>query len=304
MIFGPPRGERIAVSWSWSQTNGQPSASLLDRDSGMLFIGPEAERAFGRRNFLDLVSVFTTAPELTVVTGNTDLGTIDPMVLTASFDGPRVLALGGRSWLVRHVDWRRRRVWVEPTDIRGTSRWSGLPQPWSHALTNAVRRTLLGADAPGVRLSKRASTALAAVRDEYSDTVAEGTTVVTVEAQTGRRWWTWTGGRGNALLAAALTAVSPGLVDETDRNDNRYLRIANDDPDTGLEEALTEAGQRFGDQLLGVPFQVSKDALEGLKFSELLPASLSALTLAERCLDHCAAAEVLRSSSVVSRSVS
>ena len=276
----------------------------LDRDSGMLFIGPEAERTFGRRNFLDLVSVFTTAPELTVVTGNTDLGTIDPMVLTASVDGPRVLALAGRSWLVRHVDWRRRRVWVEPTDIRGTSRWSGLPQPWSHALTNAVRRTLLGSDAPGVRLSKRATTTLAAVRDEYSDTVAEGTTMMTVDAQTGRRWWTWAGGRGNALLAAALTAVSPGLVEDTDRNDNRYLRIADDEPGAGLEAALAEARRCFSDQLLGVPFQVSKDALEGLKFAELLPASLAADTLAERSLDHCAAAEVLRSSSIVTRSLS
>ena len=28
VIFGPPCGERIAVSSSWSQTSGQPSASL------------------------------------------------------------------------------------------------------------------------------------------------------------------------------------------------------------------------------------------------------------------------------------
>ena len=28
VIFGPPRGDRIAVSWSWSHTSGQPSASL------------------------------------------------------------------------------------------------------------------------------------------------------------------------------------------------------------------------------------------------------------------------------------
>jgi len=28
VTFGPPCGERIAVSWSWSQTNGQPNASL------------------------------------------------------------------------------------------------------------------------------------------------------------------------------------------------------------------------------------------------------------------------------------
>jgi hypothetical protein len=30
VIFGPPCGERIAVSWRWSQTNGQAGASLQE----------------------------------------------------------------------------------------------------------------------------------------------------------------------------------------------------------------------------------------------------------------------------------
>jgi uncharacterized protein YndB with AHSA1/START domain len=34
VIFGPPRGERIAVSWSWSQTNGHPSAAAQKYPTG------------------------------------------------------------------------------------------------------------------------------------------------------------------------------------------------------------------------------------------------------------------------------
>src|SRR5262249_47233954 len=158
-------------------------------------------------------------------------------------------------WLVRHIDWRQRRVWVERTEIRGTSRWSGLPQPSSYALTDAVRRMLLGCDPAGVRLSKRASTALAAVREEYANTVAENETVLTADTRTGHRWWTWAGGRANALLAAALSAVDPGLVDETDRYDNRYLRIADEAPSTRLDAAVAEARHRFGNKLIGVPYQ-------------------------------------------------
>lgn len=34
----------------------------LDSDSGMLFIGPEAEARFGRRHFMDMLAVFTARP--------------------------------------------------------------------------------------------------------------------------------------------------------------------------------------------------------------------------------------------------
>ena len=38
-------------------------------------------------------------------------------------DGPRVLLLGGRSWLVNHIDWQRRIAFVEATNEKGRSRW-------------------------------------------------------------------------------------------------------------------------------------------------------------------------------------
>jgi ATP-dependent Lhr-like helicase len=257
----------------------------LDSDSGMLFIGPQAERDFGRRHFLDLVSVFTAAPELTVVAGSTQIGTVDPMVLTTKLDGPRILALAGHSWLVRHVDWRQRRVWVEQTDLRGASRWSGMPQPWSYALTDGVRRLLLGADPQGVRLSKRATARMRALREEYEITVEKHARVITTDPKSGSRWWTWAGGRANALLAAAISAVDPTLIDEVDRYDNRYLRMNDAHASGALRAALADAHRRFGKDLAGLHFQVSDDAVEGMKFAELLPDAMARSTLASRLVD-------------------
>jgi ATP-dependent Lhr-like helicase len=45
------------------------SEGFLDTDGGLAFIGPAAEKHFGRRHFLDLMAVFTAAPEFTVIAG-------------------------------------------------------------------------------------------------------------------------------------------------------------------------------------------------------------------------------------------
>jgi ATP-dependent helicase Lhr and Lhr-like helicase len=85
-----------------------------------------------------------------------DLGTMDPFVLTRKVNGPRVIALAGRGWLVNAVDWARRKAYVEPADTPGEARWSSVREPQSFALTDAQRRVLLGRGLPGVELSQRA----------------------------------------------------------------------------------------------------------------------------------------------------
>ena len=52
---------------------------------------------------------------LTAFHGIRELGQIEAGYLVRSQDGnPSRIALGGRSWLVREIDWRTRRVYVEP----------------------------------------------------------------------------------------------------------------------------------------------------------------------------------------------
>ncbi len=98
----------------------------FERDGDFLHIGPEAERRFGRRYFSDLTAVFSAPPEFTVLAGRVEVGTIGTDLLVEEVEGPRVLLLAGCSWKVSHVDWPRRRCFVEPVDTGGKAKWSGL----------------------------------------------------------------------------------------------------------------------------------------------------------------------------------
>ena len=257
----------------------------LDSDSGMLFIGPETERRYGSKHFLEMLSVFTADPQFVVLHGRDEIGSVDPLVFTRRVEGPRILSLGGRAWKVTYTDWKRRRAFVEPSDQAGSSRWSGSPQPLSFAMTSAMRHVLLDGSLPGVELSRRAIERLAAVREEHAGRVDDAGLVVAPWDSGQVRWWTWAGARANGVVAAALASVLPGLVDEVDRYDNRYIKLRGDAPTSELREALLAARATFGDGLESVEAPVSDDALKQLKFAELLPPALAAATLAARGAD-------------------
>ncbi|MFZ2238527.1 MAG: hypothetical protein WAV90_03165, partial [Gordonia amarae] len=91
------------------------------------FIGAQAEKDFGRRHFMELLAVFTAPPEFRVFQGRTEIGMVDTGLLTDDVEGRRVLLLVGRSWKVTHIDWKRRQVFVEATDIVGMARWQSTP---------------------------------------------------------------------------------------------------------------------------------------------------------------------------------
>jgi ATP-dependent Lhr-like helicase len=256
----------------------------LESDGGMLFIGPQAEKVFGRRHFMELTAVFTGPPEFTVLLGRAELGRIDPSLLTEEVRGDRRLLLAGRSWRVTYIDWRRRRCFVEPADGGGKARW--LQRGWtgsSFELTRAMRSVLLGADPP-VRLTGRAMDRLAAERDQRSHLVHPGGTVIVRDDQGDLRWWTWAGLRANATLAATLGEV----VDPVQRFDDLQIRLRENLTPQAWRSLVADAVQR-----LCLP-DVSEKALDGLKFSAALPHRLATVTLAARLSDLSGANALLR----------
>src|SRR5262249_10536523 len=95
---------------------------FLTEGTGLGSIGPLAEREYGRRFFRDLTSAFTSDPALTATWGRDVLGQLPALALAVRpVGGLPVVLLGGRSWVVRHVDWRTRRVHVEPSESRGST---------------------------------------------------------------------------------------------------------------------------------------------------------------------------------------
>lgn len=255
----------------------------LDRDSGMLFIGPQAEKTFGRRHFMELTAVFTGPPEFTVLHGRAELGRIDPSLLTEQVRGDRRLLLGGRSWQVTYIDWRRRRCFVEPASGGGKARW--LQRGWAgfgFELTRAMRDVLLGAQPP-VRLTHRAADRLNAERDKRSHLVHRNGNVIVRDDQGDLRWCTWAGFRANATLAATLGEV----VDPLQHFDDLQIRLRSELTPQAWRQLTADATQR-----LCLP-DISERALDGLKFSAALPRRLAVATLAARLSDLAGATAVL-----------
>lgn len=258
------------------------SEGYLERDGAMAFIGPEAERKFGRRYFSDLLAVFSAPPEFTVLTGRTEIGRVgDDVLMADDQDGPRVLLLAGRTWQVGHIDWKRRRCFVEPTGLPGKATWGGSCGGLSFDLTRAQRTVLLGTEATGVTFTQRAQGALDELREAHSRHVADDCSVF-LRTAGNLHWWTWAGTAANRTLHASL----PMLVDARQRIGDRSIRLRADVTTDDVSRSLSKVGD------LGLP-HTNESAIRGLKFSAALPSDLAHRTIAERLGDHVSAATVL-----------
>lgn len=256
-------------------------AEFLAEDGGWLFIGPAAERAFGGRNFLELLSTFVAGLELTVLFGRKEIGSVEPISLNREvLRGRTPLLLAGRAWRVRSVDWERHLVDVEEDTVRGRTRWSSTPLPESFEMVRARRTVLLGEDPP-VILSRRATEVLPRIREEWAGRVDPHGLVLERGAD-GVTLWSLAGLRAHETLASVLP------IEYEARADNEAMRFSAAFPATGLGGLDLSAA---------VPF-IADDAVIGLKFNAALPRELARATLAERFVDRDGAAAV-RSSTIV-----
>lgn len=186
----------------------------LFADGARLGLGAQAEAEVGRKNFLELVSVFTSPPLMTVMYGTRELGSVHES--TFDGEGPRVILLGGRSWLVEDVAWGRRVAYVSPFDAPGKSRWIGAGAGMSRELAEAHRRVMRGEARLEGLLSRRAEIALSELLPEFGFVPpTEETWLRLVDRVEG---WTFAGTRANARRAAWLreqgweAVSSDGLV--------------------------------------------------------------------------------------------
>lgn len=251
---------------------------FLEHDAGTAFIGAEAERQFGRRHFMELLAVFTAAPDFTVFAGRSEIGTVEVNVLTDHVEGDRILLLAGRSWKVTYIDWKRRQVFVEMTTDPGRAKWQSNPDGASFDIARGVRSVLLGSDPAGVQLTQRAAGALADIRALRSAHVRDGKLVVSRDERGDWRWWTFAGTRANrSLMACADNIVAP-----RQRIGSESIRLRRDLTFDLIREAIA-AVVALPDPL-PLP-SVDGNAVQGLKFSAALPEQLAARTLSARVGD-------------------
>ncbi len=252
------------------------SNEFLESDSGVAFIGPQAERHFGRRHFLELLATFTAAPQFTVVSGRREIGSVGVEVLLDDTDGPRVLLLAGRSWKVTHLDWKRRRCYVAEVAGGGKAKWSAFPESLSFDLARGMRDVVLGGLPTGISLTRRAMDKLIEVRADLSGAV-DPARLVLQRIKGEWRLWTWAGMGANRTLAAWV----PELADQSQKVSDLGLRLHGGLTVDEIQRGLARARSQEKKPLPTVPL----DALRGLKFSAALPNDLARQTLANRMAD-------------------
>ena len=245
---------------------------LLHDDQGLLGVGRTAEDAYGRRHFLELLSTFTAPPVFSVFHGQTEIGQIPDTTLQMAEQGQRVVLLAGRSWFVRHIDWRRRVIHVEPSDKLGLANWFGDTVALPASLCRTVRKVLAGTDPQRATLSKRARAQLSETREAFG-WIDDTSTALVEEADGSWTWWTFAGLLANAWLSAGLgLGTLPGH--------NLKLRL----PKAVSSHELVETIARLDLDATTIRPLLSVEALRGLKFSDCLPEPL-ALDVLERRLD-------------------
>jgi ATP-dependent Lhr-like helicase len=277
--FARMPAERIGEVVDWMVTEG-----ILFDEEGVLWLGRKGEEEFGRKNFLELFSVFTSPPLFAVRHGRQELGFVDETTFLSRQEGPRVLLLGGRPWRVTHLDWGRHIAHVEASEDTGRSRWKGTGPTLGYRLCQAMRRLLAGEE-ESPRLSRRAQGRLAGLREEHSWVQAEGPSLLS-RPPAGAEWWTFAGTRANATLAGELSRRCGGRVD----HDALVITVGGAESVAAVEQVLRRLVE--GDASRFEP-RVEEPALDGLKFSGCLPRELALATLMSRLRDEPASRAVL-----------
>ena len=259
------------------------SNKILFEENGILAMGHAGEREFGYRNFMELFSVFSSPPLVSIYHGQSEIGQVHESTFQLKSEGPAVLTLAGRGWMVNHIDWSRRRAYVEPTDLAGRSRWVGAAQPMHLQLCQAIAEVLGGAES-AVNLSKRAHTKLQEARADHP-WVEKGSTAL-IRRQSGAvEWWNFAG----RLLNAALAGHFRRLGMEVSCDQVQVVFPANAD----IRAIRSAIQQLVSDAATISAVPLAQHVIPELKFSACVPDYLLTQMLATR-MDPSSALEVLR----------
>jgi ATP-dependent Lhr-like helicase len=249
---------------------------MLWDEQGILGIGRAGEDEYGRRHFMELLSVFLSPPLFKVLHGRQEIGFVDELTFLGKKEGPPVLLLGGRSWHVTHIDWSRKAAFVEATEDRGRSRWKGEGRGLSFRLCQAIKSVVTSDD---VRSwwSTRAREQMTQIREDFSWLSPESSTVL-VNADGESTWWTHAGIGANASLAFALSQATQSKVS----HESFGLTFEPHLKANEIEQAIRSLHQRNVEELLP---SIDERALQSLKFSDCLPQELAVTILQRRLHD-------------------
>ncbi len=248
---------------------------LMWDDNGVLWFGQRGEKDYGRKNYLELFTVFLVPPVFEIMHGRHHIGSVDEVVFLAKPQGPRMILLGGNSWQVNHIEWKRRVAYVEPITVKGTAKWMGSGRPISAVLARSIR-SLLSSTAQLPQWSQRAVDRMAEIRAENAWVTDNQTTLLADDGKL--QWFNFAGTLANLALSNALQKTLGDSV----KGDAMALtfNLTTDAPK--VLEAI-ETLRNTAPELI-VPL-IDEQAISGLKFSDCLSPELAQTLLAARFAD-------------------
>ncbi len=179
--------------------------AYLFEAGGLLSMGQGAEKAFGKKNFLELYAVFSSPVLYKVQTeSKRDLGSLEQNFVDRLVEEMSTFLLGGRAWMVVSLDHHDRLVRVRPAPRGKKPSWGGfLPQFLGFEVCQAMKAVLMG-DEDHPFLDARARAALAEWRGDLGALLKRSEARPMQFDGDTMTWWTFAGGRINQTLKYAL----------------------------------------------------------------------------------------------------
>jgi ATP-dependent Lhr-like helicase len=305
----------IPADKAWVHLSGVPDFQRISRDefdrliewmiqngslllvSGRLILGPQAERRFGRRNFMELYAVFSSPQSYNVETVNRQIiGTLTQDFVDGLVDGVSCFLLGGRAWAVFHVVHKDRLVVVTPAPRGRQPTWGGfLPQFLGfHLCQKILEIVTTNDDYP--YLTPPVADLITQERDRMQRLVEPIVGGISCNQDTNEVvWHTFAGGRVNSTIRYALGTLQPewGITP-----DNFSVRVRGSDiTESGFRSVIRELASSdfWNDESV---WQQVRSALPGYrlsKFQPLMPGGVEQEVLFDYLLDRHQAADWVRS---------
>ena len=177
---------------------------FLHDDGSTYSMGLEAEKAFGRKNFMDLYSVFSSPLEFEVIGLSGDvIGNVQWSFLEKLLEENSSFYLSGKAWSVERIEWKKKVVHVLPCSGGKVPQWGSInPSFLSYSLCRKMR-DLLVSEADYPYLDKGAKELLEDLRGDLQQFLGGHFAPIEYDDK-GIIWWTWAGGNINNTLRAVL----------------------------------------------------------------------------------------------------
>lgn len=197
---------------------------FLFESGGLLSMGAAAERAFGKKNFMELYAVFSSPVLYRVVSeAGRNLGSLEQNFVDRLVERMSSFLLGGRPWTVSRVSHGDRIVTVRDAPGGMKPSWGGfVPQHLGFELCQRMK-DVLTEDVRYPYLDELTYQHILEKRADLGDLLRQAGPALRLDGAVAR-WWTFAGGRINHTLKYGFEVAEGWKVVP----DNFQLRIEGD----------------------------------------------------------------------------